>query len=105
MLGASAGEGHVPSAFRGWGAPVEHDAGQLRALVSCDASGTVGGVAAGDHLAFVLTDIVTYQSVQVKGRALGPAEPPNEGDLATMRRYSEVFSRRTSAIGLPPTLI
>jgi hypothetical protein len=104
MLGASADASRVPSAFRVWGASID-GAGRLRALVSCDASLTIGSVQAGVRLAFVVTDIVTYESVQLKGQAVSSAEPPNALDIQVTRDYTEAFTKAAAGVGLPRELV
>src|SRR3954447_3381171 len=98
MLGASADENRVPTAFRVWGASVDGD-GDVRALVSCEGTGTVTGLQAGGRLSLLFTDIVTFRSVQVKGVVRGAAEPADEHDVATMRRYNQAFVAALAVVG------
>jgi hypothetical protein len=103
MLGASADENCVPTAFRVWGASIEAT-GNVRALVSCEGHGTVANLRAGSRLSLVFTDIVTFRSVQVKGTLPSAAEPADEHDVATMRRYHEAFVRALAVVGHPRAL-
>jgi hypothetical protein len=103
MLGATADAGLAPEAFRVWGASMLDD-GRLRVLVSSDAARTLATVHAETPISLVFTDITNFLSVQVKGRAVGSAEPPGPADVVQLRRYDEAFSIALAAIGHPPAL-
>ena len=97
MLGASADESNRPECFRVWGAWLVDD--RLRALVASDAGRTLAGVGDGSRLCFTFTDITSFESVQVKGRAAGAAAPPGPADLERMRRYNDLFSAALRGVG------
>jgi hypothetical protein len=103
MLGASADPDLRSEAFRVWGASLDEN-GPLRVLVSSDAGRTLANVRQGSRLCFTFTDIVTFQSVQAKGRATGAAEPPGPADIELLRRYDDVFVSRLLEIGHPTRL-
>jgi hypothetical protein len=103
MLGACAVDGLAPEAFRVWGASVD-DRGRLRALVSGDATRTLAAVRAGVRLGFVITDVTTFRSRQLKGAAVGAPESPTSDDIACLRRYHRGFVDALAVIGHPPLL-
>lgn len=103
MLGGSANEDLVPEAFRVWGASV--DGGRIRALVSSDAGQTLASLRAGGLICLNISDPLTFRSIQVKGRAIGPAEPPGPADVECMRRYGETFGAAAVERGIPPLLL
>lgn len=98
MLGASADQDLVPEVFRVWGASIAGD-GRLRALVSSDAGRTLEGLRDGCRIAFTFTDIVSFRSVQAKGRVAGGAGPPGPTDIELLRRYGEWFTSRLVEVG------
>jgi hypothetical protein len=100
MLGASADPNLLSEAFRVWGASLAED-GPLRVLVSSDAGRTLANVCQGSRLCFTFTDILTFRSVQAKGRAIGAAAPPGPADVELLRRYDELFVSRLVEIGHP----
>jgi hypothetical protein len=104
MVGASANDELVPEAFRMWGASLS-DGGVLRALVSSDAGEMFAHLREGTHLCMTFADPLNFRSMQVKGRSLGPAEPPGREDLASMERYEEVFRPKVRLNGTPPGLV
>jgi hypothetical protein len=104
MVGASANEELVPEAFRMWGASLGDD-GLLRALVSSDAGQTLEHMQEGTLLCMTFTDVLNLRSMQVKGRAVGPAEPPGPADLATTERYQHLLSPKSRLNGTPPALL
>ncbi|MCU1376929.1 MAG: hypothetical protein JWO68_4215 [Actinomycetia bacterium] len=103
MLGACAVDGLAPEAFRVWGASID-DQGRLRMLVSGDATRTLASVEAGVRMSFVVTDVTTFRSLQVKGPATGPPEPPTNVDISCLRRYHRTFVDALAVIGHPPLL-
>ena len=103
MLGASAGEGGRPEAFRIWGADVD-SGGRVRVLVNSEAGRTLEAARGGGPLALLFTDITTFRSVQVKGRVDGVPEPLGPDDVALMRRYTESFTAALGTVGHPPRL-
>src|SRR3954468_23425539 len=103
MLGATADASRTPEAFRVWGASITAD-GRLRALVSSDAARTLDTVGPGSRISLLFTDISTFQSVQVKGTAVGGAQPAGTSDVVCLRRYDQRFATALSGIGHPPTL-
>jgi hypothetical protein len=100
MLGAVADDRLVPEVFRLWGASLD-GAGNLRALASADAGLALATLQAGSRVALTFTDVTTFESVQVKGSAAGPATPPGPADVALMQRYGEAFGRQLQAVGHP----
>ena len=104
MVGASANDELVPEAFRMWGASLG-DGGILRALVSSDAGETFAHVGKGTPLCMTFADPLNLRSMQVKGRSLGPPEPPGPEDLACMARYEEVFQPKSRLNGTPAALL
>jgi hypothetical protein len=104
MVGASANDELVPEVFRMWGASLS-DGGVVRALVSSDAGETFEHVEEGTLLCMTFADPLNLRSIQVKGRSLGPAEPPGPGDLACMERYEAVFRPKSRLNGTPPALL
>lgn len=103
MLGASADQDLTPEAFRVWGAYMVGDC-QLRALISSDAGQTLKSLRSRSPMCFTFCDPGTFRSVQVKGSAIGGAEPPGPVDLAGMRRYSDVFGAAVAERGVPSAL-
>jgi hypothetical protein len=103
MLGATADAGLAPEAFRAWGASLGDD-GRLRVLVSSDAARTLATVGPGTPISLVFTDITTFRSVQVKGRAVAGAAAAGPADVGIVRRYHEAFSAALKLIGHPPLL-
>jgi predicted pyridoxine 5'-phosphate oxidase superfamily flavin-nucleotide-binding protein len=81
----------TPAAVRAWGVEVLGDA-QMRILLAADASVTLANVAANGAIAVTATDVMTNQSIQVKGRA-GTAEPVSDADLARHAAYLDGFFR------------
>ena len=98
MLGASADESHRPECFRVWGAWLDDDH-RLRALVASDAGRTMTSVGPGARVSFTFTDITSFESVQVKGRAVAAAAPPGPADLERMRRYNDLFTAALATVG------
>lgn len=103
MVGASADDELVPEAFRIWGASLSDD-DFLRALVSSDAGATFGHVRQGTPLCMTFADVLNLRSMQVKGRAVGAAEPPGPEDLACMERYQEGLYPKILLNGTSPAL-
>ena len=104
MVGASADDALVPEAFRMWGGSLGDD-GVLRALVSSDAGQTFEHVREGTLLCMTFADVLNLRSMQVKGRSVGPAEPPGPADLANMERYHGLLSPKSRLNGTPPALL
>lgn len=104
MVGASANDELEPEAFRMWGASLS-EGGVLRALVSSDAGQTFDHVGEGTVLCMTFADPLNLRSIQVKGRALGSAEPPGPGDLASMEGYEDVLRPKSRLNGTPPALL
>jgi hypothetical protein len=50
-------------------------------------------------------DVLNLRSMQVKGRSVGPAEPPGPADLANMERYHALLSPKSRLNGTPPALL
>ncbi|MBV9950632.1 MAG: hypothetical protein JO291_01680 [Acidimicrobiia bacterium] len=103
MLGASADATGQPETFRIWGATAPEE-GVVRVLVSADACRTFEQVGPGARMALLFTDIGTFRSLQVKGRALGEPRPPGPDEMACFRRYDELFSGALQGIGHPRRL-
>jgi hypothetical protein len=102
ILGASVSEDGPPEAFRCWGTRLEADI--LRVYIGAEADLTMARVGPEARLAVTATDILTFRSVQMKGPALGPAEPLTRQDAETIRRYTAVFTAQLGQIGHPPAL-
>jgi hypothetical protein len=102
MLGTSVDAAKRPEAFRVWGATAFDEQGgdrRIRTLVNADACRTFENVQEGSRVAFLFTDITTFQSAQVKGSATGPAQAPGPADMACFRRYDARFMEALLAIG------
>jgi hypothetical protein len=104
MVGASANDALEPEAFRMWGASLS-DGGVLRALVSSDAGESFEHVREGTVLCMTFADPLNLRSIQVKGPALGAAEPPGPGDLARMEGYEDALRPKSRLNGTPPELL
>src|SRR5271155_5854708 len=104
MLGGSANEDLIPEAFRVWGASVD-GAGHIRALISSDAGQTLASLRAGTMICLNVSDPLTFRSIQIKGRAIGAAEPPGPADVECMRRYGETFGATAVQRGIPAALL
>lgn len=103
MLGASADDAGRPEAFRVWGARACGDR-RVRILASTDACDTFQRVGAGTLVALLVTDISTFRSLQLKGRATSSPLPPDPDDMVRFRRYDEQFGDALEAIGHPRQL-
>jgi len=66
----------VPDATRGWGAALEADGARIRVLLASNAERALANLAGEGRIALTATNMVTYSSVQVKGRAvaIGPVD-------------------------------
>ncbi|MGH8992178.1 MAG: hypothetical protein ACRDZ7_11760 [Acidimicrobiia bacterium] len=103
MVGASAGDDVVPEAFRVWGVSWDPD-GNLRALISSDATRTLATVKPGAWLSLTFVDMA-MRSVQVKGRAVSGPELPGRADVEVMRRYRMELIAAFKTRGVPLLLI
>jgi predicted pyridoxine 5'-phosphate oxidase superfamily flavin-nucleotide-binding protein len=80
-----------PEAVRAWGVEVTGDA-QMRILLAADAAVTLANLAGNGAIAVTATDVMTNQSIQVKGRA-GATEPASDADLVRHSAYLDGFFR------------
>jgi len=81
----------VPHANRAWSALVSEDRASLRLVL--DGGDTVGlaNLEATGRIAVTGASVRTLRSVQVKGRARGPARPPTALEHAMRERHTELF--------------
>ena len=69
LIVGGVGPDNTPSALRGWGAPLSHDRGTLRFLLTAGDRAR-DDLAPGRRLEVTATPFTTLRSVQVKGRTL-----------------------------------
>ncbi len=102
MLGAVAGASLLPVPFRLWGASVDEDNELLLGIATLD--GQDLPLAPGRRVCVTVTDLRTFESIQVKGAALGAVRPMAPVDLGLFRRYGTAFNTRLAEIGHAPAL-
>jgi hypothetical protein len=91
LLVCTVGVGGHPRAARAWGLTVvDPPAGRLRLLVEADDHITVANLRGGGGVAVTATNVITYRSMQLKGRGLGIEEPMPE-DEAKRDQYTHDF--------------
>ena len=93
IVGTIADDG-APHAARGWSMAVS-DVGppaRCRLLIDADDQRTIAHLSGGGAIAVTATSVFTLQSIQLKGRALGP-EVLTADDEARAARYIEQFYR------------
>jgi len=85
-------DGH-PRAGRAWGLTVvDAEAGRVRLLVEADDHITVANIRGGGAVAITATSVMTFRSMQLKGRGLGIEQPTPE-DGAKRDQYTHDFLR------------
>jgi hypothetical protein len=81
-------ESRLPDATRGWGLEVLDDGAAVRVLLASNASATLANLRATGRIAVTATDIPTFESVQVKGRA-SSVEAPTAADRERFARFCD----------------
>ena len=77
------------------------DACRLRVLISPDARTARANAVVGARVAVLVTNILTYRSVQWKGRVVVAGEARTPGDLALLHRHVETFRAASPNVGIP----
>ena len=103
MLGTSDAMA-VPDATRVAGVAAI-DARRLRVLISPDARTARANAVVGARVAVLVTNILTYRSVQWKGRVVSVGEGRTPGDLALLHRHIDTFSEASPSVGIPAELV
>ena len=53
----------------------------------------------------MITDVTTFRSVQVKGRAVSGAQPAGPDDVALLAWYDDAFGAAVGSVGYPRALV
>lgn len=77
------------------------DGRRLRVLISPEARTARANALTGARAAVLVTDIVTYRSLQWKGRVVSAGEERTPGDLALLHRHVETFCEASPRVGMP----
>lgn len=105
VLVGSASKDGQPHVAYGWGPKVGPGGESLTVFLDAKrAEATIANVGGGGPIAVTVCSVVSYQSVQVKGRCTGVREP-GEDEKAWVERHREVFLTATALVGDPPDLI
>jgi hypothetical protein len=101
IVGTVDGEG-FPEATRGWDVQLLAGGGRLRVVVSDDSGGTVRNLrGASARIAITATQVMTLESVQVKGRVV-EVSSPSDDDLSRVERFCDrFFAAVAAADGVP----
>lgn len=93
----------VPDATRISGL-VALDGHRLRVLIAADATTARANAVPGARVAALVTNIVTYRSIQMKGTVLiaSPARTP--GDLALVHHHVSSFVEASPDVGIDPAI-
>ncbi len=81
------------------------DERQLRVLVADHARTALANARPGARAAVLVTDIVSYRSVQWKGSIVAAGERRTPGDLALLHRHVEAFRAGSARVGIAPELV
>lgn len=103
MLGTSDAMA-VPDATRVAGVAAL-DARRLRVLISSDARTARTNAMVGARVAVLVTDILTYRSVQWKGRVIEAGADGTPGDLTLLHRHIDTFCAASPRVGIPSELV
>lgn len=99
---ATRDEAMRPALTRGWGVAVAADGSELTlCLEAAEGSAVRANLEANGSVAITCSQPATYRTVQVKGEAVGLAEP-SPGQLVAVERHVEAFSAEVEPLGLPP---
>jgi hypothetical protein len=91
LLVCTVGADGRPRGSRAWGLTVvDAEAGRVRLLVEADDHITVANIRGGGAVAITATSVVTFRSMQLKGRGLGIEQPTPE-DFAKRDQYTQDF--------------
>lgn len=103
MVGSVSPDG-VPDCARVWGPAVSDDGRRIRvSLPAHTADPLLDNVEAGSVVALSFADVVTFETYQVKGRAVAVGEPV-AADRAAARKHHEAFCSRAISVGIPETV-
>ena len=93
----------VPDATRVNGL-VALDGHRLRVLIADDATTARANATPGARVAVLVTNMISYRSIQLKGSVLlaSPARTP--GDLALVHHHVSTFVETSPAVGIDPAL-
>jgi hypothetical protein len=91
LLVCTVGADPSPWASRAWGLTVvDAEAGRVRLLVEADDHITVANIRGGGSVAVTATNVMTFRSMQLKGRGLGIEQPTPE-DGSKRDQYTRDF--------------
>ncbi|HEX5616027.1 MAG TPA: hypothetical protein VFZ83_12815 [Acidimicrobiia bacterium] len=94
-----------PITVRAWGARPNDDGTTVRVLLPTDDPDTVEHVHPGGLIALVASDVITFRSIQLKGRVVAH-EPESEADEALHTAYVDAFAAAVQeADGTPESLV
>lgn len=101
----TAGDDRLPRGARAWGAAiVDRDERRIRVVYTADDPGVVENIRSG-HVALNAAEVVSFRSVQYKGRVVATG-PPTPADLELVRGHTEHFFAIVHAIdGNPMELL
>ena len=78
----------APHSARAWGLEViQYEPVRVRVLLAENEEQLLANLAPGSNVAVTATDVVSFNSVQLKGTSLG-VEPPRPGDDGIFARYT-----------------
>ena len=103
MLGTSDAMA-VPDATRVAGVAAL-DGRRLRVLIPTDAQTARANAVVGARVAVLVTNILTYRSVQWKGRVVEAGMGRTPGDLALFHRHLDSFCEASQQVGIPRELV
>ncbi len=81
------------------------DGRRLRVLISPEARTARLNAVAGARAAVLVTNIITYRSVQWKGRVISAGEGRTPGDLALLHRHIDAFCEASPRVGIARELV
>jgi pyridoxamine 5'-phosphate oxidase-like protein len=97
MVGTAGADGR-PDATRGWGLVVGADGESVRVRIAAGAT-AFRNLEANDRVAVLCCDVQTYQTIQLKGRAVDVSGPVTLSDDLVWSNYLVQFLRATRATG------
>jgi hypothetical protein len=100
LLGSADGTS-FPDAARLTGV-VALDDRRIRALISTDAVTARANAVPGARVAVLVTDIVTYRSIQLKGAVVSAGDVRSPGDVALADHHVKAFVAAAPVIGIDP---
>jgi hypothetical protein len=75
---------------------------RLRALIASDGGASLDNLRSDGRIAVTITDILTFRSVQAKGRVTGGIEPLGPAEIAPMQEYDRRFGDALVHVGFGP---